>query len=357
MQLREQIIFLRSLKKEGTYWDFKKQHHTDNTELLHDIMCLANAEHNGDRFLIYGIEDETMALHNIANDKGRRPQANIIDFLRSNQTKFSEGRYPDIRLETLEIDCHQIDVLIISEPIKKPIYLVGRIDGVNPYHIYSRVGDTNTPKDKSASPHDIERMWRERFGLDQTPFQRVQAFLADFDDWASDLQASGSTLWYHKVFPEFTIRVENSDLASSEEWTRGEIVTANNHSSLYTIYYHQTRIGWVRSVTFDDNKKSMVAPEWESCATGRFYFYEKDSIGLAMQLFHAHHNGGDHSKKLTSKGGRIEIPVITQEEVSQFLNTRKSHDYHEVCPNPEEQYKIFLDNHSAFLEWQKKETG
>ena len=29
---------------EGTYWDFKRCHHTNKADLVHDVLCLANAK-------------------------------------------------------------------------------------------------------------------------------------------------------------------------------------------------------------------------------------------------------------------------------------------------------------------------
>ena len=42
---------------EGVYWDFKRKHHTNKGDLIHDVLCLANAEHAGPRFLIFGVDD------------------------------------------------------------------------------------------------------------------------------------------------------------------------------------------------------------------------------------------------------------------------------------------------------------
>ena len=41
----------------------------------------------------------------------------------------------------------------------------------------------------------------------------------------------------------------------------------------------------VRYVYFDDNKKLMVAPDSKDVGTGRFYFYEADSVSYAVQNF------------------------------------------------------------------------
>lgn len=50
----EQLI---TSKREGDCWDFKVEHHSNPAEFLHDILCLSNSLHKGDRFIIYGVSD------------------------------------------------------------------------------------------------------------------------------------------------------------------------------------------------------------------------------------------------------------------------------------------------------------
>ncbi|WHP66900.1 helix-turn-helix domain-containing protein [Phaeobacter inhibens] len=351
MQLICKIRHLIETGKEGVYWDFKRQHHANKADLLHDILCLANADHDGERYIIFGVEDETKAPRALTCDQIRRTQADILSFFKGNQGKFAENCYPDLRLEKVTLEGNELDVLIISNSPKKPFYLLERIEGVRAHHIYTRILDTNTPKDRSASPGQIEQMWRARFGLDQPPLTRAKTFLADCDGWEFDTQDNGNGLWWYKVFPEFTIRVESSDLDCSQEWTRGEIVKNKNYSSLYSLFYHQTRLTRIHWVSFDDRKKSMVAPRWEPCLTGRFYYYERDSIEFAMQVFHAHHNGADHSKGLAAPTRAVDIPIASSNEVGAFLATQTTYKPYEVSTDPAEQYNLFLKNQRAFQKW------
>ncbi len=66
--LTQTIINLIERKKEGAYWDFKRQHHTNNGNLVHDILCLANADHQGERYLIFGVNDGDFSLQAINED-------------------------------------------------------------------------------------------------------------------------------------------------------------------------------------------------------------------------------------------------------------------------------------------------
>ena len=62
-------------------------------------------------------------------------------------------------------------------------------------------------------------MRRERFGLNKTALERIKHCLAEPEAW-SCWKDSGSTCYYHNVFPEFTLRVadpEENILDSSQE--------------------------------------------------------------------------------------------------------------------------------------------
>lgn len=42
-------------KIKGGYWDFKKCWHSNKTDLLHDIICMANNIENKDACIIIGV--------------------------------------------------------------------------------------------------------------------------------------------------------------------------------------------------------------------------------------------------------------------------------------------------------------
>ena len=269
-------------------------------------MCLANAKHAGDRFLIFGVDNEDFSLHPITNDDKRKTQANFADLFRANASKLFQSRFPEFYLQEIIINGTPIDVLVIKDTPDKPFYLVKEYVGkkqeydkkkqayierkqvLPAHHVYTRVCDTNTPIDETARPHEIERMWRERFGLDMPPLERAKRYLSEPEAWSPLVEnISGNAAFYYTSFPEFTLRVASAEavFACHEEWTRGELRTDNNHAGLYELRYHQTLLRRIRYVSFDNRKKSMVAPNFEPRGTGRFYFFEADSIEYAVQKF------------------------------------------------------------------------
>ena len=373
--LRVTILSLINRKSEGTYWDFKRKHHEQSVELMHDILCLANTKHVGNRFLIYGVDDENYSLHPVDKDPGRKTQADLAGLFRDNASKFFQERFPDFYLEEIMIDGKLLDVVVIEDTPHKPYYLVRTYKGRLPaHHVYTRVGDTNTPVNGAAQSYEIERMWREHFGLDMPPLERIKRYLNEPDAWSLLIRDDGCDGdSYHSTFPEFTIRVSEAEdfIARHEEWTRGEIRRDNNHAGYYELYYHQTRLTRVRYVSFDDHKKSMVAPDWEPCGmgrsgSGRFYFYRGDSINYAVQKFCSVSRRRDDSLTLSVGGeGRasdearsrwghyLQIAVLRQGEFAGFLGSRPHSKRELLAPSRDEseQYQLFLQNLLDFDDW------
>ena len=368
------ILSLIDRRTEGPHWDFKLQHHGNNAELLHDVLCLANVEYAGPRYLIFGVDDQSFTLHSVTDTPNRRSQADIVSLFRDNSSKFFQSRTPTFYLTELQHDGKSFDVLVIEDKPHKPYHLVEdyRCKGklVRAHHIYTRVGDTNTPLPEAAPAHEIERMWRERFGLDKSPLERAKRYLGEPDSWApmSEDQFIGNT-FYHSLFPEFTLRVVEADdvVDCNEEWTRGEIRTDNNAAGYYKLYYHQTLLNRTRFVTFDNRKKSMVAPDWEPRGTGRFYFYRADNMAYALQGFWSRQEREDHSTTLRIRGaGEINnearviwprgmrIPVLKTGELEGFLGPRQERTVLEPCRDEAEQYQIFLRNQLDFEGWRKR---
>ena len=379
-ELLATVLDLVSRKTEGRFWDFKLRHHENKAELIHDILCLANAEHDGPRYLIFGVEDRSYDLHSITGTAGRRSQADIADFLRANTRKFSASRTPEVYLVEVQHDGKSLDVLVIEDRPNKPYSWVedykDRDKTVRAHHIYTRSNDTNTPMPQSAPDHELERMWRERFDLDKTPLDRAKLYLKRPSDWETTFQGPiiSQPYQYHRQFPEFTVHNGAADdiAARNEEWTRGEIRKDNNHAWYKEVYCNQTLLAIVRCVTFDDGKKEMVAPKWAARGTGRFYYYEQDSIEYALQTFLLSSRVGfDHSELLRFHvtgdedllnraralwpGPHMKIPVLRGGELERFLGPRQG-PVQDPSQDDNEQYQLFLRNQIAFEEW-RRNTG
>lgn len=340
-------------RKEGTYWDFKLMHQKNKGELVHDILCLANARHDGDRYLIYGICDTTYEIFGAKDNTPRRMQADLLDLFKGNAQKFAHSLYPSFHLETITLDDNEVDILVIHDEPSKPYSMTEQYKCVVPHHIYTRTLDTNTAINKSASFHDVEYMWKERLGLTQSPLDRMKIYLRHSPEcWGS--WEMGAT--FYKQFPEFTTEYQDGDLLDfKQEWARGEIgyhYDHGNNASYCCLKYHQTVLHKVHIIFFDGGKKIIVEPNLEPLNGGRFYYYLDGSIDHAYQQYLSKERDRDHSKGIrATDGSTISIPVLSSEELKAFMVSFKNNEQQvETITDgyPDKQNKVFLENQRLY---------
>lgn len=194
--LTKEIVALINRKQEGGYWDFKQQWHENKAELLHDIICLANNLENHDAYLIFGVEDETCEIVGVnKKDANRKNTAMIVDFLRNGKFFVGDIR-PMARVETITIKGKELDVLVVENSHNTPFrlekyYSDSNTNGQGEHNtktvwarsIYTRVQDTNTPINMIADPDKEEKLWRKRFHIDESIYDKLLYYLSKPDDW------------------------------------------------------------------------------------------------------------------------------------------------------------------------------
>ena len=104
--------------KEGDYWDFKQEWHEKIEDLLKDIICFANTVHDKKCYIIFGVSDD---LKIVGMTQHRKKQADIIDAL--SKLSFAGDISPKISVETVMVSGVILDVLIIDDVERTPIYL------------------------------------------------------------------------------------------------------------------------------------------------------------------------------------------------------------------------------------------
>ena len=262
MRMRDLLGIVRRLvatKKDGDHWDFKESEHACAGDLIKDIMCLANSpRHTGDRYIIYGVDD-TGVVKGVPRAPERK-QADIVNTL--SRAGFAGGVYPDIYRHQVNLEGHRVDVLVIKDRPEKPYYLQKSYNkhGVrlSAGTVYARVRDSNTPSDQVASSHDIEKMWRERFGLEQTPLARVQNYLVDPTAWTK----TADYVWYHSQFPEFTVSPTSEEMylvRADENWVRAALNPTAFVRPLQ-ICFHQTVLKEIPCILYDEARAITPAP-------------------------------------------------------------------------------------------------
>ena len=258
--LRYEIDELISLGQEGGYWDFKKQWHENKTDLLHDIICMANNLENRDAYIIIGVDEENdYSIVDTKDDTNRRNTQKIVDFLKDK--KFAGGIRPVVHVEPLDVGKNNMDVIVIENSHNTPFFLVDQFEGVRANHIYTRVMDTNTPIDKSADINHVEYLWRKRFYIDETPIEKFSHYLSNPSEWASIEDVDMG--YFCRVAPEYTITCERDPNRDGYEYYLfGQV----NHTPSWwyvTLKYHQTAIARFLGIALDGGRSFVIAPSRE----------------------------------------------------------------------------------------------
>lgn len=264
---------------ECPWFDRKRQFPPNRVDLVHDLLCLINSYHDGDRFLVFGQAD-TREIIGIENDPQRLNSAGLHDLLRQSHL----NRLPTLELRIETVNGHEIDVVRIKNRPDKPFYLTrdkthqGRT--VRAGVVYTRLGDTNIPLDASAPEEMIELMWRERFGLGLDPLSRFHKLLDEPAEW---VELPGEDYRYHRRFPEFTIQDSNTVVEDfRESWS--EVFPDPRAWSYYKeVRYLSTVLARMLFVDCDGGRYHLPAPTRRD--DGSWYVErESPAMKLAAQL-------------------------------------------------------------------------
>ncbi|WP_194563442.1 AlbA family DNA-binding domain-containing protein [Savagea serpentis] len=300
VSLKEKINELISKKYEGAYWDYKQQYHENRADLLHDIICLANNTENRDAYLIFGITDDGRIV-GVENDPNRKNQENFISFLR--EKDFEGGYRPVVEYNSLELGNDCIDVLIIKQSNRTPYFLTKDYsDGkkkVRAYHIYSRIMDTNTPKDKSADEKVVENLWKRRFGLLPLPIDRLKHSLSEKKKWTIN-----DSISYYNPSPEFTIEQiydyeDRFDNTNREFYSYYQTNSSTSYGTLQCKYY-MTVLFECQSVVLDSGRYVAPVPSWGFIPSAKnqkeklsYKYYVKGSLKYQLNIFLFDENSED----------------------------------------------------------------
>lgn len=285
--LIEQLV---KQKREGLWWDFKREHHANKADLLHDVLCLANVVHSGDRYIIFGVSDE-FEIVGLGDQCQRRKQADIIDYFRAK--RFASHNAPTIKLESVVLNEKFLDILVIKNERLKPFYLTedesfqGAL--VRAGVVYARQHDTNTPKNSCANPSDIEAMWRERFGLDKKASDRFIDILLDYNNWRYD----GVSKAFYEIDPDYTIEIgKDKSIGGKYWWEEGLHEKPVRYS--YRLNFKSTELHSLLVVHFRNESLKLPFPEvgyvtypdnndghHAECYCDLFY-YTKHSLAFAL---------------------------------------------------------------------------
>jgi hypothetical protein len=341
-RLENEIKSLIELHAEGIYWDFKKQWHEKNSDLLHDIICMANSPANRDCYIIIGVEDGTYIPCGVEN-VNRKNQQNVIDLLRQ-KPKWAGGYIPEVYVRTITILDKDIDILIIKQSDNTPFYLLEeyRGDGSPLFKgvIYTRKGDTNTPKTSTADMLDTEILWKRRFGLLYNPSQRAKNYLKDVENWEMvdgdvDMDGISRFFYYYKPDPDYTVHYVNEEIQEDENTKKTSNINDEGIGYLYfylfafcnvsyhtdfsnkcevRLYYKNVPLFCSHLEQIDEGRTKVIPPEFPVNDA----YYIEDSFRFLMFEFVFAHWCRNYSSEAKEMLKRV-VPIYhTQDEHDRF---------------------------------------
>lgn len=332
IELKKEITELIERHAEGDYWDFKQEWHLHNADLIHDIICMANSPANRDCFIIIGIEDRTYSILGVSAEN-RKTQQNVIDLLRQ-KPKWAGGYIPEVYVRTIQMEGKEIDIITIKQSDNTPFYLLEDYtkEGAPIFKgaIYTRKGDTNTPKTSTADLYDTEILWKRRFGLLYNPSQRAKFYLADLENWdlvdgETDKFGVSQFFFFYKPDPDFTIyflrepdeeknlpKDINDDAIGSLSYYLFSFCNVSYHTDYSSreevvLYYREIPLFSAPLECVDEGRTSLVPPEFVVDP-----YYISDSFRYLMFEFVFRHQCGNYSGEAREMFRRV-IPVYKNE--------------------------------------------
>lgn len=271
MELTDRILNLIESKKEGKNWDFKEKWYTSKALLLHDILNMANNETDEDSYIIIGVdENNKFSLVDMKEDSNRYNQVRLNNLLRSQKIKFAGDNIPDAKIETVDINGYSIDVIIIKSTDNVPYYLTdnyieknnfsnGKKEDIIVYasNIYIRRNDSNTPINKCADDSEIERLWKKRFAINLSVYEKNLKLLSNKEEWE---EYDG--VYFHKFNPDFTFKTiyedcSNEYIPPSYSYEQAD---SRQHTHMLELYFRDIKIGEYRVDWLDGGRMSYVYP-------------------------------------------------------------------------------------------------
>lgn len=289
------ITELIEKKQEGSYWDFKKQwYKTDENakkseDLLHDIICMANNLTDKDGYIVIGInEDDDYTINDVSNDPNRKNTQKLVDFLKDK--KFAGDIRPVVKVEHIQFSEGVIDVIVVTNDNNTPYFLKETYGKILANHIYTRIQDTNTPKDRSADIDKIEFLWKKRFGLTNNILEKMELYISDATNWTNG--PYGENYKFYNLFPEFTISYDFEDELKQQYafYAFNQYDTTVYFRQLH-LKYHQTLLNVIEAVSLDGGRFFTPCPITDRIVIDNtqeeifLKFFEKDSFLFKLSNF------------------------------------------------------------------------
>lgn len=342
-KLVELVQSLQALGREGGYWDFKKEWHKNKAELLLDIICMANNMEDRDAYIIFGIHDYTMKVIGVENDPNRKNLNELSQFVAGKRFAVYT---PEIDFQTIELERHELDIIIVRNSNHTPYYLETDFfdDCKTVFHggIYIRLNDRKAGVDTVAPYSCIEHLWKKRFGINLSVMERLFLLLNDIDKWKCDWGNKNYT--FHEDYPEFRLQCDGE---IQQGWWPSAAFYMHPvmHLSKLDIMYHTTVIYETELWYFDEYRKYL--PRATNCTMNdktEFWYSYYDLSTIEGKLLTIFTNGTNDIASREPNYHQILIfkDVAEKKEFDNYL-AHHFNDFSDMEIRDEYQYQIAED--------------
>ncbi len=293
-------------RRESDVWDVKLEWQETTDDLLKDVVCFVNTTHNRDCFLIYGVNDD---LQVCGMSKKRVKQNNLLDAL--SNLKFAGGIVPSVEIKTISM-CSDIipntmvdiDVLVIYNTDKTPVYLESSNGNMLRGCIYSRVGDKNTPNKGNSSCEQIEKLWRKRFGLLKPPLEFIIESFNNKEDWKECEEG-----WYYIYKPEYKLHLYDRDdfeeltiRPDPDEFYAYALYNERMYFMMLEYIANNTKLASQLMVILDSGRLMVPVPDWYyTTIPGEYdihlmyvYYIQGSNVYKTMDFFYHQDNSDEN---------------------------------------------------------------
>ena len=192
---------------EDEYHDFKQKWHSDNSELVRDILNFVNTIHHEDCYIIFGVSDNGDII-GLEEDSNRKNTETLSDLL--HKLYLSTNTQISVKVESISIKNKEIDILTIFNTDLVPVYLTRDYKpkggkGLSSGLIYSRTGAINTPRNESTSFEIINSLFKKHNKLDTSIQEQYKKVLTNVKNWSYIENEEGSFFIYN-INPDFYMR-------------------------------------------------------------------------------------------------------------------------------------------------------
>lgn len=295
--MNEEELFKLIETREDNHHDFKEkwyssdENNSKKAEMLKDIFSFVNTTHDEDCYLIFGVTDDTREIVGIENDENRYNTQQITDWLNSLPI---EPEVPRVRVETLSVQGHEVDVMIIKNTDRVPVFLRSGKNGkgfgnhpIGPGQVFTRKEDTNTPISGTADYNQLTELFKKHLGLNLSIEKRFEKVLQDWKNWNYYEHSDGVGIQY-SLDPDFKVVFVDRDADSKAESFSLSQVKVDISWEFAQLKHRTDIIKEISIVNLDGGSFKAVVPDIGSISNsyGKDLFYDcykVDSLNFKLE--------------------------------------------------------------------------